>query len=858
MNITIKNFLFIQESFLNLVNDMYFVLGQNEISTGSESNGSGKSLFLEAIYYCFVGKSLRGTPLPSLVGPFGQSMSVKIEGVTRSNSKFSITRYRSASKSGLDIVFNDEVKSFQKTEFAQDFIFENILNLTRSQAEIVLYTGEYSPHLLDVTPSIRTSILLGLINYDEDTHKKIAEYCKAKIAEYTTSISVKENELNIVPLKYEKIEANLRNALTKHQTSVELHRNNFEAANKDRMERRKAYNQFLEESDYENKLNRLREESQKILNDRQDAINIKNSTTAILNENNKRMSGVGSLISASVDKLLRLTIDNINSASDFINSDDFKFPATSRFEESIKKSKRISVINANSMSMNSELEDLRAKKASIKTNRELKQKLTDKTLKEITTLNEEKKNDTWTCSSCKTVFAKENFAEAIEHIERSIEEKNEILRNIGFDIKSMDYETEEINNRMQLLTKTLAEEKSESMDLFTELSEMCDKIAEEQSKKFVEYFDRDKIESIANKIKEESWNTAGSSIDTNQAIQKVVDCLFESIPDASEIRSKIISKIRNNKIITVDADTSETISYTIQHRLSKCDRSDLESFIQKSTELTSKEISDHIISLRKDIAKIDEDIKSKKVKIEETNQRIKSLEETHSKLKVEYDFAVEVAATHKGKLGEAIENLEVENAKFEQSVASITTQREEEIKSIKKATRKLSEMRAASELIKNQELPSYKRNVIVTFLKKFEVNVNNYLNSIQSDIYCFIDLVDDEVTILFSDISKNKQMLPFSMFSRGERTRIKKVFTQIIVEIFNPVFVLSDESFDGLDNYGMKEIIKFSIATNTGRPYLEASPVDVNTIVEDPCRTILALKRAHELHGAVIDVLDRS
>ncbi len=108
-SLAIRNFASIDHIDLNLVNQgLVLILGVNEDASRQNSNGSGKSLLLDAFTWCLWGDTVRGFSSDELVHKLvGKNCSVSVvfeeDGVT-----YTCTRYRNQ-RTNLDLKINDLV-----------------------------------------------------------------------------------------------------------------------------------------------------------------------------------------------------------------------------------------------------------------------------------------------------------------------------------------------------------------------------------------------------------------------------------------------------------------------------------------------------------------------------------------------------------------------------------------------------------------------------------------------------------------------------------------------------------------------------------------------------------------------------
>lgn len=747
MNVVIKNFVFIESADLVLSEGFTLVKGRNQDSLSNHSNGSGKTLLLEAILWCLWGDSIRGTSVSDLVGPFDDSMSVSVEFST-ANGLIRVVRGRKNNKSSLSVFVDGNEESFHKISQTQ----ERINELIEVDSYNRVYFGEYSKHILDMTPSERRDEIIRLIGYNDAAHEEMKLAIKASIRSEEDNIVSLKAKISVLQESLDKIEGESLGKID--SVKAEIEKLNSKLASL-KTELNKSFekecpfsevdvptideDQFLTEVQ---DAQRLKEE----VGD--DLHRAKSELSTTQNTLNEVRSKYQSFFDANAATYRQKQLELISSYQDFDRT----------FKDSLKES---------------ELKVDRAKSEHKKVCLDLSG--CEHLIGELTyslervsgacELNE--------CSACKQKLATDESRKAIEEQKNSIQDKLDAAKYTQKDLIEKEKD-------LRLTVSTLQSQ-------FEELKEKFDHESEQ------------KKEALRKEL-------TGNAIEYGEIF-------------------------------------SEFLGFEITLVLSQWSKGNIDSSLNDVREQFELKMSEDTSKYREVVSEQEQHIQTLSQLYSDRERAIKSLAERHRKERDGVAKAIqnnqnrvrwldEYAAFNEMKINEIssvkahISSKTVEMESLQSSIEeTIKTKRAEIDREISKYDKGIlsSEANINSLGIVNAKLSTYKAHIVSQFLTLFESKINEFLSGIESDIVMRIDSTESSLEFLFSDASKTT-FVPYKAASRGERTRLKKVFFQALIDVFAPPFVLSDESYDGLDESGIDFISRFTIQNNSNRIYLEASP----------------------------------
>lgn len=759
MRIEIDNFVFIDEATVELDRGFTIVTGQNADSTGNISNGSGKTLFLEAIYWCIWGVSLRGAKMETLIGPFRDECRVRVE---IPEIGLGVERKRKGAKTTitvLDLIAQEEL-TFQKNTQAQEYI-DSKMGATQNEANLLAYSGEYTTHVLDLTPALRREQLTKLLKYNEDAHSQL----KDKIRTVENSLLSRPDNINRLISSNEQ---SLQREEDRYTNSVKQLDQSLSEA-----EFRYSTAQYNRQQ-IENSLNSFKASSKAEL---MELILTAQDNKAVYLEELNQMK--------SQHKDLQNSISNIQNQIDTATSSADS--AAIQEQQSVRET-----IQTFRSTLSTELSQY---KEAISQKQSNLQSLESR----ISTLQIKIENNEEAISTIEAQI------EELENNKASLEESisNESCPTCGQGIGDLD-----TNN-----------------PIVAEISKLIGKIY-------------DSKQSLIQRQEEVStWQSEVE--DTNATIANVSNELNTITEDRDEAIESFKAEWLNilNNLETLYSITEEGVTISAdsfnsgtaaEMVISVCS-SIISSRARASVADSISHLEEQINTLEQNLDQLTNGISLKAVQVEAEDRQISTL-----RAATELFDKAEVV---RGEERDAKASLEALRGQVAVQKVDLKSQYEDEKKrledentSLRQELEQVQSQIPSVQFVK-QLLADYKNKTVATFLGLFESRLNKFLTDIGSDIQCQIDFELDGssgIEFLFTDQSKEGQFYEYHLASRGERSRIKKIFSQAMVEIFNPSFVLSDESYDGIDESGVAQVSRFIMDSNEGRYFIEATPLDLS------------------------------
>lgn len=120
-----------------------------------------------------------------------------------------------------------------------------------------------------------------------------------------------------------------------------------------------------------------------------------------------------------------------------------------------------------------------------------------------------------------------------------------------------------------------------------------------------------------------------------------------------------------------------------------------------------------------------------------------------------------------------------------------------------------------SELL--NRLANWKTIVLQEFVLSLQDQININLEAALTDIRCNIEFSDKKLLLLFTNGSKAGSFYPYSIFSRGERSKIDKACALALNDLFGIGVYLDDEGLSGLDWEAAKGLLDFMTSSDQTR-----------------------------------------
>ena len=320
---------------------------------------------------------------------------------------------------------------------------------------------------------------------------------------------------------------------------------------------------------------------------------------------------------------------------------------------------------------------------------------------------------------------------------------------------------------------------------------------------------RDDIkESISTKSEIE-----GALADIDAVLAGIITCpkcghrfLFDEDADIKVEEEKRVDLIKLNEEINSSIVLLNDDLCRIEEQSGRL-RGDLRSKREEESRFTGE-----LSVLRKNLAKVEEDIERDKLKLETYKKQVKSLESDIERGKAEVE-----------KLGEKIDEVSKEDtgSAFMEERKGIESDLEKENEKLKELDQKIEivdgELQNAREwLAQYKEFRMYLANVSV---KEIQRNCNETLRDMGSDLLVNIDgfkrKADGTVKEEITPTILRDEPLPFNSFSGGERGRLEYAMILAQQRMINQSnehgglnFLFTDEIAEGIDALGLRSLVK--------------------------------------------------
>lgn len=104
------------------------------------------------------------------------------------------------------------------------------------------------------------------------------------------------------------------------------------------------------------------------------------------------------------------------------------------------------------------------------------------------------------------------------------------------------------------------------------------------------------------------------------------------------------------------------------------------------------------------------------------------------------------------------------------------------------------------------------------FIYSLHVKVEDYLDEMTGgDFQVSIKETKNELSFLFSQPSKDGAFYPYTVFSKGEKARLRKAVQMAIESLMDVGFLIDDEGLDGVDDSGIPMILDFMLSKSAGK-----------------------------------------
>ncbi len=226
-SLIINNFLSYENSSLDFDKNVNVVVGYNNDDYGQESNGSGKSSIVEAIYFAISGKSLRGIPVKKLIRKDQKSANIELTIIGKDKIVIKREIFEKSSTSCV-ITVNGENIPVTSQDDATNWIL-NKLNIFDKDDLLNSYIVTRNSHdaLCQAKESKKREIILRLSNASKaDTFLENARKHLKQINESINSIELsRERILGSLDLGKSTLfsyEQNLQNVFIEHESFKEV------------------------------------------------------------------------------------------------------------------------------------------------------------------------------------------------------------------------------------------------------------------------------------------------------------------------------------------------------------------------------------------------------------------------------------------------------------------------------------------------------------------------------------------------------------------------------------------------------------------------------------------------------------
>lgn len=164
--IEIENFVSIKEASLELGGDIFFITGENRDEMSSVSNGSGKSLFLQAIGWALFEENPRkGLLKDDVVGSFGSYCRVCVT-LSKGGQTIIVDRVRKHPERGNSIsIYIDDSEDLAKHSKADsDKFIEDLLGINSKIFYYCVYADNDKEPLVSLTSAKLNSVVSDILN----------------------------------------------------------------------------------------------------------------------------------------------------------------------------------------------------------------------------------------------------------------------------------------------------------------------------------------------------------------------------------------------------------------------------------------------------------------------------------------------------------------------------------------------------------------------------------------------------------------------------------------------------------------------------------------------------------------------
>lgn len=157
---------------------LYFITGNNKVNEKLGANGTGKSTLLDAIFWCFYGKTLRGLR-GSDVLPWGLTGGCSVElMVTIRDVDYTILRTQAPNK----LTINGEIADQER--------LDSILGITAEAFTYAVIMPQFGASFFELSPANKLALFSQLLNLDFWVEKSQA--AADKTADYAAALTAKE------------------------------------------------------------------------------------------------------------------------------------------------------------------------------------------------------------------------------------------------------------------------------------------------------------------------------------------------------------------------------------------------------------------------------------------------------------------------------------------------------------------------------------------------------------------------------------------------------------------------------------------------------------------------------------------
>lgn len=204
-----ENFLSIGQMKLDLDNrGLLLVVGENNDDPSAESNGAGKSSFIEAMYWCIYGKTLRGIKyVDSIVNRVTKKdCHVRLD-MDVPNGKLVIDRYRKHKdhKNDISVFLNGNDISSSDPRITQAMIDSEVGMDSDTFARLIVIGQGFTFRYTDMSDKELKEFIEGLIG--SNTFSTAYDLAKSKLAEAKSNLVAVDSKLLAVTSQLESLKA---------------------------------------------------------------------------------------------------------------------------------------------------------------------------------------------------------------------------------------------------------------------------------------------------------------------------------------------------------------------------------------------------------------------------------------------------------------------------------------------------------------------------------------------------------------------------------------------------------------------------------------------------------------------------